>query len=65
MTYEVASVEADNHRVFAWLNGSWDEDINGDGVAVDYLIGDVVDIECGELLFDGCEHGGIHADLWQ
>lgn len=63
MTDEVASVEADDDRMFARLNVFGDEDISGDGMAIDHLICNVVGIESGELLLDSCDYGGIHAEF--
>lgn len=61
MTDEVASVHGDDDRVSARLDGFWDEYVRGDGVAVDRLICKVVNIESGELVFDRCDCGRIHA----
>lgn len=65
MTDEVASVEGNDNGMFARLNGFGDEDISFDGVAVDFLVGDVVDIKRGELVFDGCNYSRIHTDIRQ
>lgn len=61
MTDEVASVEGDNHGMSARPDASRDEYVGGDGVAVDGLICEVVNLESGELVFDGCDYGWIHA----
>ena len=58
-------MEADDHGVFARLDVSRDQDVNCDGVVVDGLVSDVVDVESGESLVDGCDLGGIHGDVWQ
>lgn len=65
MTDEVAAVEGDNHRMFAWLDGFGDEYVSGDGVAVDHLICEVVNIESREFCLDGCDDCWIHARVWQ
>ena len=65
MTDEVASVKGHDYRMGSRRDRFWDENVGGDGVAVDYLIGEVVDVESRKLLLDGCDHGGIHAGLWQ
>ena len=59
-TDEVASVKGNDYRMFSRRDRFRDENVGGDGVAVDYLIGEVVDVERCKLLLDGCDHGGIH-----
>ena len=61
MTDEIAAMEADDDGMFAWLDGFGDEDVSSDGVVVDGLVGDVVNVERVEFLFDGCDQGRIHA----
>ena len=61
-TNEIATMKADDDGMFAWLDICRDEDIDRDGVVVDGLIYDIVDVESGESVLDGCDLGGIHAD---
>ncbi len=59
-TDEIAAVEADDDGMFAWPDGFGGEDVSGDGVVVDGLVCDVVNVERVESLFDGCDQGRIH-----
>lgn len=62
-TNEVAAMKADDDGMFARLDVFRDEDVDCDGVVVDGLVCDVLDIKSGESVLDGCDLEGIHADV--